>query len=239
MVHYRRTLSKSCFWITNTHAPLYSIIAPSAPALGGSFKSERFFSPHPTWLDWRLGHGVLKKITRRDICLKILPYVPRNSGAAGCRRWVLSTSTKQCRVGAEPMQLAKLPPANNFWCITVERFQKVVFGLQTLTPHCILSSLHPRPPSVGVSKANAFSAPTLHSFLEIGSATVLGDITCRGSRLKFLLYTPEITARHVAAGVVAWNFYRASPRVGCGHCPPNNVGTPIALKFTNIFFLFG
>ena len=35
----------------------------------------------------------------------------------------------QRRVGAEPMQLAKLPPTGDYRCITVERFQKVVFGL--------------------------------------------------------------------------------------------------------------
>ena len=147
-MHYRRTLSKCCFGITNTHAPLYSIIAPSAPALGGSFKSERFFSPHPTW---SVG-GCLRDVLLRKFLIE--PFSKQNAMQAN--------PLNQRRVGAEPMQLANLPPANNFWYISVERFQNVVLGSQTLTPHGILSSLHPRPPSVGVSKANAFSAPTLH-----------------------------------------------------------------------------
>ena len=92
----------------------------------------------------------------------------------------------RCRVGAEPMQLAKLPPANNYWYITVERFQNVVLGLQALTPHCILSSLHPRPPSVGVSKANAFSAPTLHCFVGFLGIALLGEIARRNICLKIL-----------------------------------------------------
>ena len=52
LVHYRRTLSKCCFGITNTHAPLYSIIATSAPPSVGVSKANAFSAPtlHGLWV---------------------------------------------------------------------------------------------------------------------------------------------------------------------------------------------